>query len=83
MEKRHRTRHALLAAALPLCLLAIGTPPAGGDTVIIEGVVNGLPRLIYASGGALRRLTNGQLQLYGAVFGLGVVLIFVIVYFSI
>ena len=53
------------------------------DTVIIEGVVNGLPRLIYASGGALRRLTNGQLQLYGAVFGLGVVLIFVIVYFSI
>jgi NADH-quinone oxidoreductase subunit L len=53
------------------------------DTVIIEGVVNGLPRLIYASGGALRRLTNGQLQLYGAVFGLGVALIFIIVYFAI
>jgi len=48
----------------------------GGSSAMSGGV-------IYAGGGTLKRLTNGQLQFYGTVFGLGVVLIFIIVYFAI
>ncbi len=53
------------------------------DTAVIEGLVNGIPKLIYASGGLVRRLSNGQLQFYGAVFSVGVIVVFLVVYFNV
>jgi NADH-quinone oxidoreductase subunit L len=50
------------------------------DTYIVDGLVNGIPSALRASGNVLRRSTSGQLQFYGLWISLGAVIIFFCVY---
>ncbi|MDY6892604.1 MAG: NADH-quinone oxidoreductase subunit L [Chloroflexota bacterium] len=45
------------------------------DKYVVEGVVNGVGKLTTFSGSIIRRAQTGQLQLYGMVMALGVVVI--------
>jgi NADH-quinone oxidoreductase subunit L len=53
---------------------------AAFDSRVIDGTVNGLAHGTAAAGGSLRKLQNGQLQLYIATMVLGVVAIAVCIY---
>jgi len=66
-------RKVLLGGIFYLCQLF--------DTYIIEGIVNGVPRAIRGGGNLLRQTTTGQLQFYGMMISLGVLVIYFCVYF--
>jgi NADH-quinone oxidoreductase subunit L len=51
------------------------------DTYVVDGIVNGLAKLTMVTGGSVRKVETGQLQTYGLVFALGVIIIMVI-YFA-
>jgi NADH-quinone oxidoreductase subunit L len=53
---------------------------AAFDSRVVDGTVNGLAHGTVAAGGSLRKLQNGQLQLYIATMVLGVVAIAVCIY---
>ncbi len=48
------------------------------DGAIIEGIVNGLPRMVNRIGAQVRKVQNGLLQHYGAIMALGLFLILAI-----
>ncbi len=50
------------------------------DGKIIEGVVNGVPRLIGRTGQALRLIQNGLIHRYAAIMGLGFILVLAIAF---
>jgi len=51
------------------------------DSKGVDGVVNGLGSVPVVVGRAIRRVQTGQLQLYGLVIGIGLVVIILFVYF--
>ncbi|HEY86562.1 MAG TPA: NADH-quinone oxidoreductase subunit L [Dehalococcoidia bacterium] len=51
------------------------------DSKGVDGVVNGLASVPAVGGRAIRRAQTGQLQLYGLVMGIGLVVIILCVYF--
>lgn len=51
------------------------------DSKGVDGVVNGLASVTTVGGRAIRRVQTGQLQLYGLVIGIGLVVIILFVYF--
>jgi len=51
------------------------------DSKGVDGVVNGLGGVTMAGGRAIRRVQTGQLQLYGLVIGIGLLVIILCVYF--
>jgi len=51
------------------------------DSHGVDGVVNGLASVTTAGGRAIRRVQTGQLQLYGVVIGIGLLVIILCVYF--
>ena len=51
------------------------------DSNGVDGAVNGVANGVMASGRAIRRVQTGQLQLYGLVIGIGIVAIFLVLYF--
>ncbi len=51
------------------------------DSKGVDGVVNGLGSVPVVVGRAIRRAQTGQLQLYGLVMGIGLVVIILCVYF--
>jgi NADH-quinone oxidoreductase subunit L len=51
------------------------------DSKGVDGVVNGLASVTAVGGRAIRRVQTGQLQLYGLVIGIGLVVIILFVYF--
>jgi NADH-quinone oxidoreductase subunit L len=51
------------------------------DTDGIDGVVNGVASITTAGGRAIRHIQTGQLQLYGLVIGIGILVIILCVYF--
>jgi len=51
------------------------------DSKGVDGVVNGLGGVPVVVGRAIRRVQTGQLQLYGVVIGIGLVVIILCVYF--
>ena len=51
------------------------------DSYGVDGVVNGLASVTTAGGRAIRRVQTGQLQLYGVVIGIGLLVIILCVYF--
>jgi NADH-quinone oxidoreductase subunit L len=51
------------------------------DSKGVDGVVNGLGSVPVVVGRAIRRVQTGQLQLYGVVIGIGLVVIMLCVYF--
>jgi len=51
------------------------------DSSGVDGVVNGLGGVTMAGGRAIRRAQTGQLQLYGVVIGIGLLVIILCVYF--
>jgi len=52
------------------------------DSKGIDGIVNGVANSTQESGDVLRKAETGQLQLYGLVMGLGLVIIVLFVYFA-
>jgi NADH-quinone oxidoreductase subunit L len=51
------------------------------DSKGVDGVVNGLASVTTVGGRAIRRVQTGQLQLYGMVIGIGLLVIILFVYF--
>ncbi len=51
------------------------------DSKGVDGVVNGLASVTTVGGRAIRKVQTGQLQLYGLVIGIGLVVIILFVYF--
>ena len=51
------------------------------DTYGVDGTVNGLSNVTIAGGRAIRHTQTGQLQLYGLVIGIGILVIMLCVYF--
>ncbi|OAG27735.1 NADH-quinone oxidoreductase subunit L [Thermodesulfatator autotrophicus] len=51
------------------------------DSILIEGVVNGLPDLIRRGGESLRRLQNGVVQTYALIMATGAAVVLLLVYF--
>jgi NADH-quinone oxidoreductase subunit L len=51
------------------------------DSKGVDGVVNGLASVTMVVGRAIRRVQTGQLQLYGMVIGIGLVVIILFIYF--
>jgi len=51
------------------------------DSKGVDGVVNGLASMTTVGGRAIRRVQTGQLQLYGMVMGIGLLVIILFVYF--
>jgi NADH-quinone oxidoreductase subunit L len=51
------------------------------DSKGVDGVVNGLASVTTVGGRVIRRVQTGQLQLYGLVIGIGLVVIILFVYF--
>ncbi|MFH0942281.1 MAG: NADH-quinone oxidoreductase subunit L [Chloroflexota bacterium] len=52
------------------------------DAKVVDGIVNGFAQGTMATGRTIRRLSSGQLQFYGLLMGAGILVIFLIVYFS-
>ncbi|MBI2836643.1 MAG: NADH-quinone oxidoreductase subunit L [Chloroflexi bacterium] len=52
------------------------------DTHVVDGTVNGLANSAVDSGNAMRRAQTGQLQLYGVVIGLGILVIVVVLFLA-
>jgi len=52
------------------------------DSRGVDGVVNGVANGTVAGGKAVRQAQTGQLQLYALFFGVGIVIIFLVVYFA-
>ncbi|MFC1920795.1 NADH-quinone oxidoreductase subunit L [Chloroflexota bacterium] len=52
------------------------------DTYIIDGAVNGVAETLDDTGGLLRKIQTGQLQLYGLFIGIGILAIILVVYFA-
>lgn len=52
------------------------------DTYGVDGAVNGVADGTLAGGRALRRAHTGQLQLYGLVIGIGILVIILVLYFA-
>jgi len=53
----------------------------GFDTDGVDGIVNGVASVTIAGGRAIRHTQTGQLQLYGLVIGIGILVIILCVYF--
>ncbi len=51
------------------------------DTYGVDGAVNGVANGAIAGGRAIRRAQTGQLQLYGLVIGIGILVIILVLYF--
>ncbi|MFC1900706.1 NADH-quinone oxidoreductase subunit L [Chloroflexota bacterium] len=52
------------------------------DSYIIDGAVNGVAETLDESGGILRKLQTGQLQLYGLSIAIGILAIIIVVYLA-
>ncbi|MBI3931237.1 MAG: NADH-quinone oxidoreductase subunit L, partial [Chloroflexi bacterium] len=52
------------------------------DTYVVDGAVNGVAGSALDGGETMRRLQTGQLQLYGLAFGIGILAIILVLYFS-
>ncbi len=52
------------------------------DTYIVDGAVNGVGETLDSTGGLLRKLQTGQLQLYGLFIGIGILAIIIVVYLA-
>ncbi|AEH45493.1 proton-translocating NADH-quinone oxidoreductase, chain L [Thermodesulfatator indicus DSM 15286] len=51
------------------------------DSILIEGVVNGVPDLLRRGGASLRRLQNGVVQTYALIMATGAAIVLLLVYF--
>ncbi len=52
------------------------------DTYIVDGAVNGVGETLDESGGLLRKLQTGQLQLYGLTIAIGILAIIIVVFIA-
>jgi len=52
------------------------------DTYAVDGTVNGLANGAMTGGKAIRQTQTGQLQLYGLIIGIGILAIFLVLYFA-